>query len=186
MHLKHAFLPALLVLTLACGGGSQSSSPEAPSLVYTDPSGSGWRLVRNTSSTSGHLVLDLLGPAGTKARGVGLELTLGGTQATWAKVASSDTQYAHNVLFDLGTDASLQPFRGKAAQGDLKVGLYQKGTAIALDGPILSLAIDLKAGSAAGTAVPLALTVAKANCLAEGDQIVDLKGSIQVGTLQVQ
>src|SRR5215467_7173201 len=84
MNTRIAIGLAILILTSACsGGGSGSAAPPppthaTPSLGYQDPTGDGWKLVRDYSSTSTRLVLNLVGPADLKARGVGFNLQTGG------------------------------------------------------------------------------------------------------------
>lgn len=77
-------LAALLALLAACGRSEvqpaqqqpPASTTPATTLTYTDPTGDGWRLVRDPASTSTHLLLDLVGPSGFKTRGAAFNLKL--------------------------------------------------------------------------------------------------------------
>ncbi|HVO05259.1 MAG TPA: hypothetical protein VMT83_00625 [Burkholderiaceae bacterium] len=156
-----------LVLATGCGGGGPNSvTPVAPltqptSISYQDPAGSGWRLVRDSSSTSTHLVLDLVGPAGVAVRGVGFNLQRGNNLAfgTFGNGA-----YAHDTgVFELkGSNANFEPYAGTDADpvlfvsaplppgNVLSTGIFQKDrTFSAKDAaqPLVQVAIDLVPGS---------------------------------------
>jgi hypothetical protein len=147
MNSKH-LLSFLFVATLGgCGGGSSTpaaSPPPAPvptvaptHLAYADPAGSGWRLIKDASSTDTRLVLNLVGPAGTQTRGVGFNLKKG---MGLAFSTFNGGAYALDTgVFQLkGTNSNYESFAGTAADpvlfvsaplksGDiLSTGIFQK------------------------------------------------------------
>ena len=182
---------ALLGGLLACGGAytpppgpaATATPTAATSLTYTDPATTGWRLVKDVSSTPTHLVLNLVGPTGLKARGVGFNLSSDGT-VKFHKFTDSDAMKTDNYLKDTGvfqlkfkssrysTDLSwmLEPviFAGGTKNGGklLTVGIYQKDraqSAQSVDTAVLQIGIDLPAtgGPASGSAIPLTLVRAR-------------------------
>jgi hypothetical protein len=142
MNFKH-LSPLLLVAVLAaCGGGSTSGSAPPPtvtptSMNYVDPASTGWRLVKDASSTPTRLVLDLVGPDGTQTRGVGFNLKRGMGLA-FGKFDNGG--YAHDTgVFELkGTNSNFESYAGTDADpvlfvsaplksGDvLSTGIFQK------------------------------------------------------------
>lgn len=172
--------PALLLCLLAaCGGGSGGGS--SPRLVYTDPAGSGFRLVRNAAlSTGTHLVLDLQGPAGTSGRGVDFTVTVGPGPA-WAKVAPDDGHFLQNNLFNLGT--GVQALVSVVRDRTLVAGAFQKGpgNAVAFTQPLARIALD----SGAAAPGPVALQVTQFQYLpADGGQLMD--APCTVGALKAE
>jgi hypothetical protein len=142
---------ALFAALSGCGGGDSTppAPPPAPTpapvatptrLDYADPASSGWRLVKDASSTSTRLVLDLVGPAGTATRGVGFNLQRGMGLA-FGKFDNGG--YAHDTgVFQLkGTNANFESYAGTDADpvlfasaplksGDvLSTGIFQKDRA---------------------------------------------------------
>lgn len=152
--------------------------PPAPTtssgFAYTDPQGTGWRLVKNASSTSTHLVLDLVGPADQKGRGVGFNLRSDGS-VKFARFPNGS--YVNDLgVFALGNKTGpVSIYGGKAAKdvfisvGGVKedgklltVGVYQKDRrqpAQRLGVPLYQVAIDFDAERttrlAPGTRIPI-------------------------------
>ena len=140
-------LSFLFTATLAgCGGGGDSTPPAPPPppplvapthLSYADPTSSGWRLVKDASSTDTKIVLNLVGPAGTQTRGVGFNLKKGMGLA-FSKFGSGAYALDTGVFQLKGTNTNFESFAGTAADpvlfvsaplksGDvLSTGIFQK------------------------------------------------------------
>lgn len=130
MNFKYLISVCLVALLAACGGGDDGGDlsaadastdagaldkrPIAKSLSYVDPATTGWRLVKDASSTSTRVVLNLVGPAGQTARGVGFNLRKGRGVAfsTFANGA-----YALDTgVFELkGSNPNYEPYAGTDA-----------------------------------------------------------------------
>jgi len=180
---------------LACtGGGGNSGGTTTPPpkstadrLDYTNPAGGSYQLVKDAalSTPGGHLVLNLMGPAGTSATGVGFVLSADTTKVTWAKPIASDAVLARCTTFDLGT-ASPQLGIAKATGDQLQVAFYQKGTTkpavtLAANTVLASVALDLKANVPVGSVVTLSAVTGK-GVLAQGSA-APAPISIAVGTI---
>lgn len=192
----------LLGLSLACGETAVTPQPPADTgtpptalpappppaaatgLSYTDPTGDGWRLMQDASSTSTRLVLNLVGPAGLMTRGAGFNLRapasvrFGKFTETGSRV-TDDLPVKDGGVYELlntaptSTPHPLQPVLlagGVKAGNLLTVGIFQKdrrATAKDSGATLLQIAIefDANAGLHAGDALPLTLT--KSGYLAE-------------------
>ncbi|WP_257460261.1 hypothetical protein [Archangium lipolyticum] len=156
--------------------------PAATGITYEDPQSTGWRLIKNAAlSTDSRLVLDLMAPAGTLGRGVDLTLSADQPRASWAKLSSGDSEYALNHAFDLGSGPQL--FKSSVKESTLLVGAFQKGTAApaaSFNGPVLSVALDLKTGPALPSG-PVRLQVSKAHALPENGTLSPI--DVAVGSL---
>ena len=165
-----------LALGLACGGGSNSTPASTPTpasaqaLAYTDPTGTGWRLVKDTSSTPTRLVLNLVGPSGLKTRGVGFNLQA----PTFVKFGafSSGLPIQDAGVYQLTTVGSTDPSEPLAITGGVKkgnllsVGIYQKDRDQAAQdsGAMLcqiAILLDPAAKLTTGTTLPLSIIKAK-------------------------
>jgi hypothetical protein len=161
---------ATVIATSAADGTKTAMAtvtvPATQGLVYVDPTGSGWRLVKNAAlSTAFHLVLDLKGPAGESGRGVSLTLEAGSDNVAWAKVNGADAELVANHAYQLG--AAPQLLKGSASGGTLSAGVFQKqGAAVAVSDAVVSVALDLSAKAILtakpGVAIPLSVVKAKA------------------------
>ncbi len=199
--------PALVAaLLIGCGGSSSvaTSGPVVPSgLTYTDPAGSGWRLVKDASSTPTRLVLNLVGPSGLKCRGVGFNLKAAGALRF---VALGNGLHAvdrgvfelKNVAPDpLNPPPSPEPvlFATGVKPGNmLTLGLFQKdrrATAKAVDAPVLTIAVDLDPARASALAVgsTVALDITKARIIPEDigsvGSMVDMMAKAQMVDIQI-
>jgi hypothetical protein len=76
------WLPCLALALPACNSDPQATDapdmadvgPLATGLTYDDPTCTGWRLVKDASSTPAKIVLNLVGPKGLMSRGVAFNL----------------------------------------------------------------------------------------------------------------
>lgn len=179
---------SLLLLSLACGGGGGTPdggthTTAATGLAYTDPAGTGWRLVKDPSSTAQHLVLDLVGPSAGSGYGVGFTLSVDQTKAAWSKVLPADAEYVKNGAYNLGTGS--QFLKGKVQGNALMAGVFQKGVGGAAvtygTAPLVKVALDFVPGSAPGT--PITITVSSSQELTAGGMS---NVTVATGTLVTQ
>ncbi|HJV22323.1 MAG TPA: hypothetical protein VJ570_06490 [Holophagaceae bacterium] len=193
MHLRSLLLPGLLLgLALACGGSSSRSdakpaAPAATGLVYTDPTGTGWRLIRDASSTGTRVVLNLVGPTGLMSRGAGFNLVASpgvrfGKFETGDRVTTGLPIRDTGVYFLLNTTPSdpvtyeplptNDPLEPKLLAGGVKAGnlltaaIFQKDRrepAKDSGAPLCQIALefDAAAGLRAGDAIPMGIVKAK-------------------------
>jgi len=178
-HVAIAFSLPVLLLALACGGASTSPGP-APApvsvgLAYVNPAGAGWNLVRDDAASSDtHLVLNLVGPAGTYGRGVGFNLQSDG-KVVFARLGAAG--YIQDTgVFKLQSTFANYPVEPVLLAGGLKkngtlltAGIFQKDRyqpSQPLGKPVCQIAVDFDpvatGALAPGTAIALAVTKAKA------------------------
>jgi len=172
-HLGLAAAGVAALTILGCSGGSGSSST-APRLGYTNPVTSGYQLVADPSSTATHLVLNLVGPAGSQLQGGTFSLTTDAAKASWSP------SVAEGGALDLGSGLKLM--KSKAEGSAMQVAIYQKGAspAVLATKPLFTVALDLKAGVKG----PIALAASPAKILdAQGNTVTV---PVAVGTLTAE
>lgn len=164
----------MTILLAGCGGASMgdSATPRpASTLQYKDPEGGGWRLVKDERSTPSLLVLDLVGPAGQKARGVGLTLQGDLGLIRFAKLA--DGLYLKSTgVFELTTNHPDEPklIASSLRGNQLTLGLFQKEArkkAKDCGTVLLQCAIEIQPQAQITSSTPVALSVVKAHILPE-------------------
>jgi len=201
------FAGLLLSFALACGGGSHTTTPEAPppvpaqGLVYTDPTGTGWRLVKDASSTATRLVLNLVGPAGLKTRGAGFNLKAAATVrfGTFtdpaAPAINSGWPIKDTGVFELRNTDPRDPYTGDPVPPDpqdpillagavkkgnlLTVGIFQKDRrASAKDAaqPLCQIAIEFDTAAKLNAKDAIALSIIKAKYVPE--DLGDFNGGV--------
>lgn len=178
---------------LACGGGGggvptpttpapPASKTLADTLSYSNPTTGTYKLVRNESkSSAGHLVLDLMGPAGSVS-GIGFYLSADQAKVAWAVVDSGDAEKVKSAVF------SSTVVKSQVSGGILQAGVYQKGLTSpvnATPGTVLvSVALDLKSNVAISSPPTVVLSVGKALILNDpGNTSATSNIPISVGTL---
>ena len=179
-----------LALLSACGGGGDKPvdpASYATTLSYQNPDSTGFRLVKNaTASTATRLVLDLVGPSGTQAKGVAFFLVTDGAKAAWVHpTGAAGSCVAPGSVFPLGTAPQLKADKVEGAQ--VQVGLFQKGgSATTLtDAPLLSLGLNLKGATVAKGAVSLGLASGKQAVVLNADGTLS-SITVSVGALSAQ
>lgn len=185
MNKIFAFAPvAAWVLLMGCGGGGGTSSVPATSIYYSNPGGSGWRLLKDASSTDTRLVLSLVGPASATASGVALTLQASDTQVTYAKF-SDGTYIQDGGTFKLYATYTDEPqlLAGGVKNGQLTLGAFQKNgtTAVACGSSLLKFALEIPDGAMTGR-VPL--TIVKAQMLDAAGTLQTI--SVSAGTLKLK
>lgn len=159
------------------------SSGPATALGWSDPAGGMYQLKKDAAaSTPTHLVLDLIGAGAPTGAGIAFTLSTDPAVAAWAKVSPADPELIQGgAVLSLGT--GVQALRGKASGALLQGVVGQKGLAgaVALNGVLARVAVDLVAGAAKGV---VALSATKAQVL-QGDGTI-APVSIAVGVLTAQ
>jgi hypothetical protein len=182
-------------VTVSNAAGSITSSAAvltvqalATSLAYVDPTTGTYLLKKNVAlSTATHLVLDLVGPAATTGTGVLATLSADTAKVTWVNVAATDatnTFVQNGTAFTLGVSPQL--LKGKVNGNVLQAAVAQKGTGlpVALNAPLLRVALDLKASQPAGA---ITFTADNTKCQVLDGSVTSPTGiTVAVGTLSAQ
>jgi hypothetical protein len=176
----------LCFLALACGSSTSVAPPPPPppqaalatGLDYIDPTSAGWRLVRDPSSTSTKLLLNLVGPSGLMTRGAGFNLH---APAAVKFIYFSETNFPlrdlgvyelHNSAPRGGPDPLEPVLLAGAVQKNnkLTVAEFQKDRRVnAKDSgvPLFQIALQLDPSVQARVGDDLSLTVTKSQFMAD-------------------
>jgi hypothetical protein len=183
-----ALVPALACSKQATQQQQPPPPPFATGLDYQDPQSSGWRLVRDPSSTTQRLLLNLVGPAGLKSRGVGFNLRAPDAihfvtfDETRFPLRDKGVYELLNYCVYVPSDPYCPPtfkvdpqepvlLAGAVQAGNkLTVGLFQKDrrpTAKDSGVPLLQIGLELAASSAARSGDEIQLVIPKSQFMAE-------------------
>jgi hypothetical protein len=167
---------AFLLILTGCAGTNSSTQPTAPvQLAYTDPTGTGWRLVKDASSTPTNLVLALVGPAATLSRGVGLSVVMDDPHVQYARFAD-DSYIQDTGVYDLYQQtAPVQWYEPTLIAGGVKgpklmLGIFQKEptkSAKPSDSPLLRFTVKVNPSIIDYYPVQVPISVVKAKILPE-------------------
>jgi hypothetical protein len=186
----------LLAAALVACGKAPEAPPTPPAalatgLDYQDPASSGWRLVRDPASTKARLLLNLVGPAGLKTRGVGFNLK---APPALHFIYFDETGFPIRDLgvYDLKNSAPragpdpLEPVLLAGAvqkENKLTVGIFQKDrrvTAKDSGAPVLQIALELAAAAQAHVGDDLTPVVAKSKLLPDDIGAFDAGGTLEM------
>lgn len=176
---------------LGCGGASSSLPPVVPTppqgaarLSYTDPVGTGWRLMKSggTGTSADPLLLELRGPSATRVKGVAFFLELGtGASATWATLGAN-TCILPVPNMDLGAEPRF--LKDRLTANELQVALCQKSGDADPSLGVVKVGLSLKPNATVGE-LPLLQQAAKAAVL-NGDGSITTPVAIQLGVLRAE
>jgi hypothetical protein len=167
MRTRHLSLLLSSILSLGCGSGT-SGPTAATGLDYADPVGTGWRLVKDSSSTSSRLVLNLVGPAGLLTRGVGFNLQAPATVkfGLFPNRLPINDMGVYQLLSNVGDPYEPVALIGGVKPGNLlSVGVFQKGREKAAKdsgAPLCQIALQLDAAARLSAGDQIALVIPKA------------------------
>jgi hypothetical protein len=147
-------------------------------LAYTDPTGSGFRLLKNAAlSTPNRLVLDLAGPAGQNAQGFSFIFNADGSKVQWAPPPAS-IGLVQSLAF--GSGGTPPVLVGKdMGGGTLQGAAFQKAGSQPMGQPLARVCLDLKANSVSPNA-SVSLSFTMGNMLSDVGVVSSI--TVAVGT----
>ena len=172
-----------LVITVA-------APPAASALSYVDPTSGTYQLKQNVGLSSGsHLVLDLVGPPTGTGSGISITLITDATVVSWVDIpagGTTGTLVQNGTQFSLGSGVPI--LKAKAIGNSLQVTLAQKAPtpAVSLNGTLLRIALDLKAGLGLDSGTGVALSVNQTKCMVLGGDGAISAITVSAGILTAQ